>query len=133
VLSESCLLSLLGVVPGVFAGAGLAWLMVRFAEAVMKAEFGSINLCFSATHIWLTLALGGALSLGSALIPALQATRWQIVDALNPHRRGQVREKQREPGSVNRGQLLTGLALSALSVISTSYHANSSKDGKPRY
>jgi hypothetical protein len=58
-----------------------------------------------------------ALSIGSALIPAWQATRWHIVDALDPLRRGQIRVETPPEGGTNRPLFFTGIALSALSVV----------------
>lgn len=117
VLGESVFLCGLGVLPGVFAGAVVARIVVTLVELAMHAPVGSVTLAFSWSNLLLALAAGTALSIGSALIPALQATRWHIVDALDPLRRGQIRTESREEGGTNRPLLLTGIALSALSVV----------------
>jgi len=117
VLTESLLLCFLGVVPGVLAGTVLARGIVKLVELAMRAGNKAIALEVSPATLWLTLAAGAALSIGSALLPALQATRWRIVDALDPLRRGQIRARPVREGQVNRPLLITGLVLSALSVI----------------
>ena len=117
VLSESLFLCLLGVVPGVAAGVVVAKCIVKVVELSMRAQGGVITLAVSPTTLWLTVAAGAALSIGSALIPALQAVRWRIVDALDPLRRGQIEAPRRAEGGANRPLLLTGLALSTLSVV----------------
>jgi len=117
VLSESVFLCGIGVLPGVLAGTVVARLIVTLVELAMRAQVGSVALAFSSSNLLLALAAGAVLSVGSALIPALQATRWRIVDALDPLRRGQIRVEPRNEGGTNRPLLLTGIALSALSVV----------------
>jgi len=117
VLSESVFLCLIGVLPGVLAGTVIARIIVTLVELAMHAQVGSVTLAFSWSNVLLVLAAGTALSIGSALIPALQATRWHIVDALDPLRRGQIRAETQSEGGTNRPLLFTGIALSALSVI----------------
>lgn len=117
VLSESLFLCFLGVAPGVAAGVVVAKCGVKIVELAMRAQGGAISLAVSPATLWLTVGAGMALSIGSALIPALQAVRWRIVDALDPLRRGQIQVEQRQEGATNRPLLLTGLALSALSVV----------------
>ena len=117
VLGESLFLCGIGVVPGVLAGTVVARIIVTLVELAMQAPTGSVTLAFSGSNLLLALAAGMALSIGSALIPALQATRWRIVDALDPLRRGQIRAEPRVEGATNRPLLFTGLALSALSVV----------------
>lgn len=117
VLSESVFLCCIGVLPGVLAGTVIARIIVTLVELAMHAQVGSVTLAFSWLNLLLALAAGTALSIGSALIPALQATRWRIVDALDPLRRGQIRVETRDEGGTNRPLLFTGIALSALSVI----------------
>ncbi|HOW73825.1 MAG TPA: FtsX-like permease family protein [Phycisphaerae bacterium] len=115
VLSESFLLCFLGVVPGAFAGLLFARIIVTTVGLAMGAQGVSIPLELGSGTLWFAILGGIALSIGSALIPALHATRWRIVDALDPLRRGQV-----EPavaGSVRRPVVVTGLMLSALSVV----------------
>ena len=115
VLSESFLLCFLGVVPGAFAGLLFAGIIVKLVGLTMGAKGTNIPLEFGSGTLWFTILGGIALSVGSALIPALHATRWRIVDALDPLRRGQV-----EPptaGSASRPLVVTGLVLSALSVV----------------
>jgi putative ABC transport system permease protein len=117
VLSESVFLCGLGVLPGVLAGVVVARIIVTLVELAMHAQIGSVTLAFSWSNLLLTLAAGAALSVGSALIPALQATRWRIVDALDPLRRGQIRVEAQHEGGTNRPLFFTGIALSALSVV----------------
>jgi ABC-type antimicrobial peptide transport system permease subunit len=117
VLSESFLLCLAGVVPGVLAGVGLARFGVKLVERIMRAEGDVIVLQISPATLWLALAAGVFLSLGSALLPALQAVRWRIVDALDPFRRGQIPADPPAEDRFIRPLLFVGLALSALSVV----------------
>ena len=117
VLTESFLLCFLGVVPGVLGGVVVAEVIVKLVGLAMGAKGAALPLELSAHTLWLTLAGGVALSLGSALVPALHATRWRIVDALDPLRRGQIPAAPSPDGQVNRPLVLTGLALSALSVV----------------
>jgi putative ABC transport system permease protein len=117
VLSESVSLCFIGVLPGVLAGTVVAKIIVTLVELAMHAQVGSVTLAFSWSNLLLALAAGTVLSIGSALIPALQATRWHIVDALDPLRRGQIRVETRAEGGINRPLLFTGIALSALSVV----------------
>jgi len=116
-LSESVFLCFIGVLPGVLAGTVVAKIIVTLVELAMHAQVGSVTLAFSWSNLLLALAAGTALSIGSAVIPALQATRWHIVDALDPLRRGQIRVETRSEGGANRPLLFTGIALSALSVV----------------
>jgi putative ABC transport system permease protein len=117
VLTESLLLCFLGVVPGVLAGAVLAQGIVKLVELAMRAGNNAIALAVSPATLWLTLAGGAVLAIGSALIPALQATRWRIVDALDPLRRGQIPSRPPHEGQANRPLVVIGLVLSALSVV----------------
>jgi len=117
VLGESLVLCLAGVIPGVLAGVVLAKLGVKIVERAMRAEGSVIVLQFSPTTLWLAVAAGIFLSIGSALLPALQAVRWRIVDALDPFRRGQIPPKPPAENQSIRPLLFIGLALSALSVV----------------
>ncbi len=117
VLGESAALCLLGVAPGVLAGIGFAQIVVNFVELAMKAEGDPVTLLVSNQTLLLTLGAGAALSIGSALAPALRATRLKLADALAPLRTGQIAEAPREEGGANRPLLATGLALSGLSVV----------------
>ncbi len=117
VLSESVFLCFIGVLPGVLAGTVVAKFIVTLIELAMHAQVGSVTLAFSWSNLLLALGAGTVLSVGSALIPALQATRWHIVDALDPLRGGQIRVAARQVGGPNRSLLFTGIALSALSVV----------------
>ena len=117
VLNESVFLCFIGVLPGVLAGTAVAKLIVTLVELAMHAQVGAVTLAFSWSNLLLALAAGTVLSVGSALIPALQATRWHIVDALDPLRRGQIRVETRAEGVTNQPLLFTGIALSALSVV----------------
>lgn len=117
VLGESFLLCLLGVLPGAFGGALLAKLVVTIASLALKSKEAAITAEITPAALWLPLAAGIALSLGSALVPALHATRWRIVDALDPLRRGQLPTQLPREGGANRNLLLAGLALAAVSVV----------------
>ena len=117
VLTESFLLCFLGVVPGVLGGVVCAEVIVKLIGLAMGAKGAALPLELSAHTLLLTLAGGVALSIGSALVPALHATRWRIVDALDPLRRGQIPAGPAPEGQVNRPLVLTGLVLSALSVV----------------
>jgi putative ABC transport system permease protein len=117
VRGESLLLCLLGVVPGVLAGVGMARLGLKVVERIMKADGDAISLTISPSTLWLALGAGVLLSLGSALVPAFQAARWRIVDALDPFRRGQIAEAPASGEDSNRPLLALGAALSTLSVV----------------
>lgn len=117
VLSESCLLSLAGVIPGVLAGAVFARWAVRLVEKGMRADGGSIVLELAPRTLALAAAAGMLLSFGSALLPALQAVRWRIVDALDPLRRGQLPAAPPAENASIRPLLFIGVALSGLSVV----------------
>jgi len=117
VLSESFLLCFSGVVPGVAAGALAAKVLVTLVGLAMGAKGAAIPLELDSGTLLLTLAGGAAVSIGSALVPALHATRWRIVDALDPLRRGQVPDRPASDGRVNRPLVVTGLVLAALSVV----------------
>src|ERR1035437_855043 len=110
VLSESVFLCGLGVLPGVLAGVVVARIIVTLVELAMHAQVGSVTLAFSWSNLLLTLAAGAALSVGSALIPALQATRWRIVDALDPLDRKSTRVEPQAEGGTNRPLFFTGIA-----------------------
>lgn len=117
VLSESLLLCCLGVVPGVLGGIVFAKVIVKLVSLALGAKGAGIPLEIAPATLWLTLAAGALLSVGSALVPALHATRWRIVDALDPLRRGQLPPGPAREGRANRPLVLTGLVLSALSVV----------------
>jgi putative ABC transport system permease protein len=117
VLSESFLLCFLGVIPGVFAGTVAAKILVKLVALAMGVKGGGVGLEVSPATLWLTLGGGALLSIGSALVPALHATRWRIVDALDPMRRGQLEPEPREEGHANTALVFTGLALSTISVV----------------
>jgi putative ABC transport system permease protein len=117
VLGESLVLCFLGVVPGVLAGTVFARLMVKIIGLVMGAQGPGLTVEVAPGTLWLTLAAGVVLSAGSALAPALHATRWRIVDALDPLRRGQIPAAPAREGQANRPLVLAGLALSGLSVV----------------
>jgi putative ABC transport system permease protein len=117
VLAESGVLCAAGVVPGVLAGSLLARLLVTLIELAMHARVGTVSLAISGESLAWTLGAGAALSIGSALVPALQSTRWKIVDALSPLRRGQIASVAPVEGGTARPLLLAGAALSALSVV----------------
>lgn len=117
VLGESSVLCLGGVIPGVLAGVVLARVGVRVIERLLQSEGGTIALRVSPATLGLALAAGVGLSFGSALLPALQAVRWRIVDALDPYRRGQIPAAPSAGTDSARPLLLLGGALSVLSVV----------------
>ncbi len=114
VIAESTALCLMGVVPGVFAGLLFARAILALAGLAMGGTAGSISLDLSASTVRFCLGAGAAVSLVSALVPAVRSTRWRIVDALDPMRRGQIAPAAPE-GGPSRPLLLAGLALSAIS------------------
>jgi putative ABC transport system permease protein len=115
VLAESLLLCGSGVVPGVLGGVVLAKIGVRVTEKILRAEGGQISLHVSLLTLGLAAGIGVLLAVGSALIPAVQAVRWRIVDGLDPLRRGQVAELPRGGEGGQRSLLFLGSALTALS------------------
>lgn len=114
VLLESAVLCLMGVVPGVFGGVLFAKAFLALVGLGMGGGAGAIALEFSGATARLCLGAGAAVSLESALLPALRSTRWRIVDALDPLRRGQIAPPAAE-GGVSRPLLVSGAALSAIS------------------
>lgn len=117
VLSESFLLCFIGVVPGALAGILIAKTLVTLISLGLKASSGPIALEISPATLWLTIAGGAVLSIASAIVPALHATGWKIVDALDPLRRGQVQPAPNPEGAVNRPLVVSGLVLTSLSVV----------------
>lgn len=117
ILSESAFLCALGVIPGALAGVLVARAILAVVALAIHAEGGGIALAISPATFGWTLAAGVALSLGSTLVPAFKASRWHIVDALDPLRRGQIQPDTRTESSAHRPLLLGGLALSVLSVV----------------
>jgi putative ABC transport system permease protein len=114
VIAESTALCLMGVVPGVFAGLLFARAILALAGLAMggtAARSRSTSRPPRSASAW---APAPAVSLVSALLPAFRSTRWRIVDALDPMRRGQIAPAAPE-GSLSRPLLLAGLALSAIS------------------
>jgi ABC-type lipoprotein release transport system permease subunit len=114
VLAESAALCLIGVVPGVFAGLLVARGILAVAGLAMGGGAGAIGLELSGATARFCLGAGALVSIASALLPAIRSTRWRIVDALDPLRRGQIAPAKAE-GGVSRPLLLSGLALSAIS------------------
>ncbi|HVR87193.1 MAG TPA: FtsX-like permease family protein, partial [Planctomycetota bacterium] len=114
VILESTALCLIGVLPGVFAGLLVARGILALAGLAMGGGTGAIGLELSGSTARFCLGAGALVSLASALLPAIRSTRWRIVDALDPMRRGQIAPAVSE-GSVSRPLLLSGLALSAIS------------------
>jgi putative ABC transport system permease protein len=114
VIVESTVLCLMGVVPGVFAGLLFARGILALAGLAMGGSAGSISLELSGATVRFCLGAGAAVSLASALFPAIRSTRWRIVDALDPMRRGQIVPTAAE-GGLSRPLLLAGIALSAIS------------------
>ncbi len=114
VLAESAVLCLMGVLPGVFAGLLVAKAVLALVGLGMGGGAGAIALEFSGATVRFCLGAGALVAVGSALFPAFRSTRWRIVDALDPMRRGQIAPARAE-GGPGRGLLLAGLALSAIS------------------
>jgi putative ABC transport system permease protein len=114
VLAESAVLCGMGVVPGVFAGLLVARAILALVGLGMGGGAGAIALEFSASTLRFCLGAGGAVAVASALFPAVRSTRWRIVDALDPMRRGKIAPARGE-GGTSRPLLLAGLALSAIS------------------
>jgi putative ABC transport system permease protein len=114
VLSESAVLCLMGVVPGVFCGLLFAKAVLAVVGLAMHGGAGAVSLEFSGATIRFCLAAGALVSFASALLPAFRSTQWRIVDALDPLRRGQIAPPRQE-GSVSRPLFLAGAALSAVS------------------
>jgi len=114
VIAESAALCLTGVVPGVFAGLLVARGILALAGLAMGGGAGAISLELSGATARFCLLAGSAVSLASALLPAIRSTRWRIVDALDPMRRGQIAPAAAE-GGFSRPLFLSGLALSAIS------------------
>jgi ABC-type antimicrobial peptide transport system permease subunit len=117
VLGESILLCVAGVVPGVLAGLVLARLLVAIVGLALHAAPGSLPLAASLAQLGWPLLAGVVLAVGAALVPAVQATRRPIVDALDPFRRGQIPGADPRDPNRRRPLVLVGLALSALSVV----------------
>jgi len=117
VLGESLLLCSLGVVPGVAAAVLFAKLVVFLAGLALKANGAGISLELAPSTLAGTLAAGILLSLGSALIPAIHATRWRIVDALDPARRGQIPPPPPAEDGARRPMVMAGVVLSSLSAV----------------
>jgi putative ABC transport system permease protein len=114
VLAESVVLCLLGVLPGVFGGLLAARGILAVVGLAMHAGAGAIALEFSGSTVRFCLGAGVAVSVASALVPAARSTRWRIVDALDPLRRGRIAPRAEE-GGTSRPLLLAGVALSAIS------------------
>ena len=131
VLSESLMLCFLGVIPGVFAGVVFAKVVIALVGLAMSSKGARIALEVAPGTLWLTMGAGVLLLIGSALVPAFHATRWRIVDALDPSRRGQISAPPPRDGHVNRPLVLTGLVLSSLSVLVFFVLPNAFLSGNP--
>jgi ABC-type lipoprotein release transport system permease subunit len=114
VLGESALLCLLGVAPGVAAGAVLARGLLAIVGLAMGAGAGAVPLELSGATARFCLAAGVLVCAASSLGPAIRASRRRILDALDPLRRGQVPEESPE-GAAPRWLLWIGAGLSAVS------------------
>ena len=114
VLLESGVLCLMGVVPGVLCGLLCARLILAVVGLAMGAAAGAISLEFSGATMRFCLGAGALVSIASAVVPALRAMRWRIVDGLDPMRRGQIVAPTGET-AVHRPLVLSGAALSAIS------------------
>jgi putative ABC transport system permease protein len=115
VLAESAVICLAGVVPGVLCGVLFARAILALVGLGMGAGAGGIVLEISGATVRFCLGAGAAVALGSAILPAARSTRWRIVDAMDPLRRGQISPVTHEEGGVSRPLLLAGIALSAVS------------------
>ena len=116
VLLESAVLCLLGVVPGVFGGLLFAKAILALVGMGMGGGAGAVSLELSGATVRFCLGAGALVALASALVPAARSTRWRIVDALDPMRRGQIVPRGAdEEGGVSRPLLLAGVSLSAIS------------------
>ena len=92
----------------------------------MHSKGQAIALAISPATLGCTLAAGVALSLGSALVPAFTASRWHIVDALDPLRRGQIQpethtEKGRHPSAAAGRPGMSTLSVVVLFVLPTAF------------
>lgn len=116
VLSESLLLCLLGALPGVVAGIGVSKALVFLIGLAVGGQGGVISLDVRPGTLALTFGAGVMLAVGSAILPGISATRWRIVDALDPLRKGQL-PPEPSSASTERPIFLAGLVLSALAGI----------------
>ena len=116
VLGESLILCILGVVPGVFAGTVAAKVLVSLIALAMGTK-GGLPVDVTPATLWLTMLGGVLIALGSALVPAWHATRWRIVDALDPLRRGQVLAPPDTEQRPHKALMGTGLLLTSVSVV----------------
>jgi len=116
VLTESTLLCVLGVVPGVFAGILVARVALWLVSLAMKGQ-GQITVELSMRTMFMCLAAGAAVSLASALLPAIRSTKRGIAPALDPARRGEVIEPPTGERGFSRVLLFIGVALSAISMV----------------
>lgn len=116
VLSESLLLCVLGALPGVAAGVAISKVLVLLISFAAGGQGSAIPLDVRLGTLAITLGAGVVLAIGSAVVPALSATRWRIVDALDPLRAGQL---PAAPKSNTTGGpiFLAGLVLSLLAGI----------------
>ena len=115
VITESAVLCLFGVLPGVPAGALAAKILLSIVELFLGKGGAMIHLEVTWATLGFPLAAGAILAVASALVPAANAVRWSIVDGLDPLRRGQIPTRPPVEGGANRPFLFTGLALSAIS------------------
>lgn len=116
VLAEAFLLCFIGAVPGVGAGLVLAKALVALVGAVAGGGTSAVPLDIRPATLALTLGAGVLLALGSAFVPALNATRWRIVDALDPLRKGQIPATS-TASNPDRPLVLAGAVLSVLAGI----------------
>jgi putative ABC transport system permease protein len=116
VLGESLILCFMGVVPGALFGVVVAKAATSVIALALKSET-PIRLELGLSSVWLTIAAGLLLGLGGALVPALQATRWRIVDALEPLRRGQISPPPTSEEAPAKMAVWIGFALASLSGI----------------
>jgi putative ABC transport system permease protein len=109
VLAEAALLGLAGAALGMLLGLVMAFGMRQLAGAVVDSELTALVVL--PEHLLLGLAVGVVVALVASLIPALQAGRLQVVEALQQRRAGD--------GETPRLQIIIGLALAVPSLAIT--------------
>lgn len=114
VIAESLALCSLGVLPGVFAGVAVAKAFVGLLGLVLGAREG-LPVEVTGATLGFTLAGGILMAVGSALAPAWRTSRWNVVDALDPLRRGQLQGPAEAEASPSKAPLLTGVLLTSVS------------------
>lgn len=117
VLTESGLLCLLGVVPGVLAGLVVARAVLGLVNLALEKKGAAIAVELTGGTFLLCLGAGVLVSFGSSLWPALRSTRRRIAASLDPLRRGEIIEPPSGERAFSRALLATGAALAAISTV----------------